>query len=667
MESVHDKIGRYELLAQLATGGMAEIFLARQSGIEGFERLVVVKKLLPHLKNEKKFLDMFLDEARIAAQLAHPNIVQIYDLGQEEGEYFIAMEYLEGESLGYLVRQALVAGKRMPPELALSIAAQVCDGLDCAHNLVDTKGMPLRVVHRDVSPQNIIVLFSGGVKLVDFGVAKAASKIHHTKVGTLKGKFAYMSPEQCLGMPVDGRSDLFSLGTVLWEVITCRRLFKRDQEAAIIHAILNKTVRPPSKYRQEVGPEVDSVILEALARDPDQRFQSAADMAAALREALRHTGRPAGAREIANFVKDVFADRARTKKALLAELRQGKTQKISISMLKPETEESLPSSSAQQPADDPEHVSWAGEEDSSSGSTEMPTMRIPSPFAAEEDEQQEAGSLELPTLKERPLKLPPPLPGKSKAAPVEAGRQDQEQEQDGDFQDTAKDAAPLAPEPEPDPLQVQTAPIPRRLAPGIVRRRLAVGILAALLLWVFAWWLFSGDSEEKTAGSAPADAGTQQARLAPPATISRTDAGRPADSAPAPDSTQPAPTSPGDGGGVPPAGTGTVVPAGDGGTAPAGDGGGNPGDLVAGTPAGASKPVPRKRPRVARPGRLRLDSVPWSEVYLGRKKLGITPLLGIRLPAGRHRLTLVNPASGKRRTITVIIRPSKTTKMFLKL
>jgi serine/threonine protein kinase len=240
------KIGRYQLLALLATGGMAEIYLARQEGIKGFERLVVIKKILPHLARRKRFVEMFFDEARIAALLSHPNIVQIYDLGEDEsdseGSYYIAMEYLEGESLGYLVKQARKASRLMPSQLAAGIVAQVCDGLDYAHKLHDPKGKPLNIVHRDVSPHNIIVLFSGGVKLVDFGIAKAASQVHQTREGSLKGKLTYIAPEQCESKPVDARSDVFSMGVVLWELLTRRRLFKRDSDAAKVQAIMSDPI-----------------------------------------------------------------------------------------------------------------------------------------------------------------------------------------------------------------------------------------------------------------------------------------------------------------------------------------------------------------------------------------------------------------------------------------
>ena len=242
IKTLPETLGRYQLLALLATGGMAEIYLARQTGIQGFNRIVVVKRVHPHLARDANFLEMFFDEARIAAQLNHPNIVQIFDLGNESGQYFIAMEYLEGESLAYLVSEAQRTAKVMPPEIAAGIVSQICDGLGYAHRLCDETGAPMHIVHRDVNPQNVIVMFSGQVKLVDFGIAKAALQEHHTTVGTLKGKLSYMSPEQCRCDPLSASSDVFSLGVCFWELLTHNRLFKRQNEVETMNAILKDEI-----------------------------------------------------------------------------------------------------------------------------------------------------------------------------------------------------------------------------------------------------------------------------------------------------------------------------------------------------------------------------------------------------------------------------------------
>ena len=339
-----EQIGRYKILARLAEGGMAEIFLARQTGIGGFEKLVVVKRILPHLAREKTFVEMFLDEAVIAAQLNHPNIVQIYDLGQADENYFIAMEYLEGETLGHLARQGVEAGRPLPYHLIGGIIAQVCDGLAYAHSFEDDAGNPLNLVHRDISPHNIIVLFSGVVKVVDFGIAKAATKSHQTRVGTLKGKLAYMPPEQCMGQNVDARSDIFSLGVVLWELLTRRRLFKREVEPAMIRAILDEPIPKVRDARADVPAALAAIADQALRKDQDKRFQNASAFAKALRSAIQQLGEEANTRAVAVYIQDVFGDRARTKKKLLEEIRAKGAEGVAIKSLAPKSD-SFPSQS----------------------------------------------------------------------------------------------------------------------------------------------------------------------------------------------------------------------------------------------------------------------------------------------------------------------------------
>ncbi len=336
------KLGKYQLLTRIATGGMAEIHLARQVGIGGFERLVVVKLIHPHLADEERFVEMFLDEARIAARLNHPNVVQIYDFGKDGDEYFIAMEYLEGESLGIIIKAGLESGKILDQHLAAGIITQVCDGLDYAHKFVDLDGQPLGIVHRDISPQNIIALYSGTVKLVDFGIAKAASKIHKTSTGTLKGKLTYMAPEQCKAMPVDVRTDVFALGAVFWEMLTLHRLFKRESEAAMIDAIVNEPIPNPRQIRSSILPEYEEIVMTALNRDPEQRFQSAGAMGNAIRAVIHQTHSEAGVAEIGAYVRSVLAGRQKAKQELLRELVKSNGHPVEFKVLKPDTEESIP-------------------------------------------------------------------------------------------------------------------------------------------------------------------------------------------------------------------------------------------------------------------------------------------------------------------------------------
>ena len=216
------RLGRYTLLRSLGAGGMAELFLARADGIEGFAKLVALKRILPHKATNERFVRMLLNEARLVAALSHPNIAQVYDIGLAHGEYFFAMEYVHGQDLAHILHRA--PGRRIHLENALHVAIGVCAGLHCAHMARDPSGQPLDIVHRDVSPSNVLVSYQGAVKLVDFGVAKAATLVSETREGVIKGKYGYMSPEQCLGDPLDRRSDVFAVGILLWEMTVGRRL-----------------------------------------------------------------------------------------------------------------------------------------------------------------------------------------------------------------------------------------------------------------------------------------------------------------------------------------------------------------------------------------------------------------------------------------------------------
>ncbi len=220
------RFGKYLILDKIATGGMAELFQAKITSVEGFEKLVAIKKILPNLTQDKNLVNMFIDEAKLAAMLTHQNIVQIYDLGSMEGAYFIAMEYIHGKDLRVISRKAQGKKLPLPLEYALYIACRISSGLDYSHNLRDFQGNPLKLIHRDISPQNILVTYEGEVKIVDFGIAKAAKKTSDTKEGLIKGKVAYMSPEQAAGKVIDHRSDIFSTGILLWEMVTGKRMFE---------------------------------------------------------------------------------------------------------------------------------------------------------------------------------------------------------------------------------------------------------------------------------------------------------------------------------------------------------------------------------------------------------------------------------------------------------
>jgi hypothetical protein len=267
------RLGRYTLLRSLGAGGMAELFLARADGIEGFAKLVALKRILPHKATSERFVRMLLNEARLVAGLDHPNIAHVHDIGLEHGEYFFAMEYVHGQDLAHILQRA--PGHKIHLENALHIAVGVCAGLHCAHTARDATGRPLDIVHRDVSPSNVLVSYQGAVKLVDFGVAKAASLVSETREGVIKGKYGYMSPEQCLGEVLDRRSDVFAVGILLWEMTTGRRLFMFNGELASLQQIVYHDAAPPSKWDPGYPKGLERIVMRALARDPKLRYQSA--------------------------------------------------------------------------------------------------------------------------------------------------------------------------------------------------------------------------------------------------------------------------------------------------------------------------------------------------------------------------------------------------------
>ncbi len=300
--------GKYQLVKKLATGGMAEVWLARETGIEGFSRHVVVKKILPHLADDPEFVQMFLNEAKLAARLSHSNIVQIYDFGKQDDTYFIAMEFIRGEDLGRVMRKAWSSGQWIARPLSTRIVASACEGLYYAHSKTDDSGRPLRIVHRDISPQNILISFDGTVKLVDFGIAKAADQHSMTRSGAIKGKFAYMSPEQAAGKPLDHRSDIFAIGLVLYELLTGVRPLKRDSEIATLQAALECAIEPPSAVA-DVPAELDPVVMKALAKAADDRYRDARALQMALEEFLVSQRWVASSVQISELMETLFADR----------------------------------------------------------------------------------------------------------------------------------------------------------------------------------------------------------------------------------------------------------------------------------------------------------------------------------------------------------------------
>ncbi len=318
------RLGRYEVIGLLATGGMAEVHLGRLMGPSGFERVVVLKRILPHLAREAAFVDMFLDEARIVAKIDHPNVVQVIELGRDGDELYLAMELVEGESLGGFMRRHWVDKMQIGVELAAFIVAQACSGLHAAHELVDPDGRPQQIVHRDVSPQNIMITYTGRVKVLDFGIAKAIDRATRTRTGELKGKVEYMSPEQCRAEPLDRRSDVFALGVLLYELSVGKRLFRRGNEVASLRAVCEDPIPAPRSVDPDYPAQLESICLRALERDVDKRFATADEMRRELVAFLRTTPNVGVHDELlAERMRALFADRLENKTVMIRELRSG--------------------------------------------------------------------------------------------------------------------------------------------------------------------------------------------------------------------------------------------------------------------------------------------------------------------------------------------------------
>jgi eukaryotic-like serine/threonine-protein kinase len=320
MEGMPMRFGKYTLIRKLATGGMAELFLAIQKSVAGFEKLLVIKRILPSMNQDRAFIEMLLHEARIAATLSHPNIVQIFDVGQADGQYFIAMEHVHGEDLRSIVRQMKKKGVvEFPLEHALAIVLGMCAGLSYAHDKRDLDGTHLGIVHRDISPQNIVVTFTGDVKIVDFGIAKSDTRVgEQTKSGKLKGKVPYMSPEQARGEVVDARSDLFATGTMLFELTTGKRLFKGQSEYETLKLICERDYPRPSEVRPDYSPDLEAIVTRALAKDADQRYQHAREMQADLETFIRRHQIAVSSLALNQFMQSLFEEKlAMQKEALL--------------------------------------------------------------------------------------------------------------------------------------------------------------------------------------------------------------------------------------------------------------------------------------------------------------------------------------------------------------
>jgi tetratricopeptide (TPR) repeat protein len=301
------RFGKYLLMERLATGGMAQLFRAKIIGVQGFEKFVAIKQILPHLAEEKELVSSFIDEAKLAALLNHQNVVQIYDFGDVEDSYFITMEYLFGKDLRIIANKSKEKGFPLRLEHCLYITSRICSGLDYAHKLKDFQGKPLNIIHRDISPQNVIITYEGDVKIVDFGIAKARSQSTVTQVGMIKGKVAYMSPEQAAGKAIDHRSDIFPTGILLYEMLSGKRMFTGDT-LQILAKVRRAEFPSPEEAIGDLPPKLHQILHRALAKEPEERYQSCGEMLADLEECMAELNLRPTTRGLAQDMKELFKE-----------------------------------------------------------------------------------------------------------------------------------------------------------------------------------------------------------------------------------------------------------------------------------------------------------------------------------------------------------------------
>lgn len=407
-------LGRYRVVDEIGIGGMATVHLARMDGLGGFQKWVAIKKIHAHLLEDESFVQMFLDEARIVARISHSNVATVFELGKHEDCYWIAMEYLHGEPLRELMRRTEEIGTPMPPEIACRVIADAAEGLHAAHELVGKNGEKLQLVHRDVTPHNLFVTYDGTTKVVDFGIAKFASRISNTRAGTLKGKLAYMSPEQVHGEPIDRRTDLFALGVVLWELTTGQRLFRMDNDLDTLAKVQECNVPRPSTLVRGYPIDLEKIVMKVLARNRNERFKTARELSRALQSLLMRRGLFIASDEVASYVQSIFAERIQKREAHLRWAAEV-TQTINV--------EGLRSTEAITHPVDPAWSSGGRDMPFHSDAKAVPNARLPTPrpaagvpaLALRRDQpmnrSQETPSLETPPTGVRPYDDGPTLQG----------------------------------------------------------------------------------------------------------------------------------------------------------------------------------------------------------------------------------------------------------------
>ncbi len=689
VDGENEQVGRYEIIRPLAKGGMAEIFLARQAGPAGFGKTVVVKRVLAHLATDEDFIEMFLDEARLAAFLSHPNVVQVFDFGEDSGSYYLAMEYLAGEDLSAVFQQAKARGRPIDPQTACLICSHALEGLHYAHTLTGEDGEPLKIVHRDISPSNIMVTYQGSVKLLDFGIAKAAGKMVRTQVGTLKGKYMYMSPEQARGRPVDGRSDLFALGAVLYEMLTGVRLFQRDNQLATLMAVAEEPIPSPKRHRPDLPDEVEEIVMRALERDPAGRFSSGQTMREAIDEYLAKCAYAAANAQLRQFLLDLFgrehiSQRARppttspgVRKAKDG-VRSGAAKAGKSPDAAPEFAEEPPSPSDEPPTPKPDPRSEDAV-DETGEAEEEPTRLTSRPFFNDEPEGVEEGATDG---------VPQVASGEPEAPP----------EEDQDLDEWGQSTGPLEDDED----------LEEPAGGGGGLKKIVAGAAGAVLIGVGAFLVLDGyfdgligeqdipvaeeeaveppvspDPVEPREEGEPEEAETvssEELENDEPESLEADEPDAPVKAAPEPASPErvPKPVTPA----KPVSEPEKSAPAQEPGrqeevAAPEVDPEPQPAEPeepeveepadeqeVASAeadepeePAEAVSPEPAQQR-----GKLMVNCVPWCRIYLnGRDTQRTSPARDIRLPAGSHELRVVHPPTGMERFEDIVIEPGDET------
>lgn len=570
--------GKYTLIAKIGHGGMAEVFLAASRGPAGFTKLCVLKRLHPHLEDEDALIGMFLDEARLAARLNHPNVVQTYEVGEVDGLHFLAMEYLEGQSLARLTRHLRRLDQALPLAVGVRMFVEILDGLEYAHTLRDFDGTPLNVVHRDISPGNIFATYDGQLKLLDFGIARAGTQLMETRAGQVKGKFAYIAPEQASpDGSHDQRADIWSLGVVMWEAFAGKRLFKGESEVVTLHNALTSEILSLDHELPDIPEELSRIVDRALQRDPDERYRTAREMKEDLEAFMATEGLRASRQDVGAFITGLFQRERDEQRQVLGAYMRGETPGIDIGPMITATGTGsgyspMPAATEAPPARDRrQFLIIALLFLLAAGVGAFFALQAPEPMEGDPGDPDVAAvgsAIAAPTetLDEAPA--PPPTAQEAPTVAAEPTPPTTAQEVPTV---AAEPAPPRASEPTAMALQAEPAPsaesVPTRARPNM----------------------------------RPSTRATMESAASPmrePVVI-------------APDA-------------VPPR-----------------------------MDEGSSAMVDE--------GFLTLDTIPWSNVQIGSRRLGTTPIIRLRLPAGDHVLTLSNPEQGVRSTYRVTVRAGETT------